>query len=583
MGSPADPPQGAGDETADLEELRRLLLRPERERIESLQEQVGRFEEPGPESVSRVLPEALLHGLKNDERLAGALAPTVEDALHDSVKRDPKPLADAIFPVIGPAIRKAIAEAIGGMLQAFQQTLEHSLSIQGIKWRIEALRTGRSYAEVVLLKTLVYQVEQVFLIHRETGLLLQHVAAQEVDEMEADMVSSMLTAIRDFVQDSFGGESDDSLHTMRVGDRTVWAEQGPDAILAGVVRGNAPTHLSVLFQETLERVHLTQKEALASFDGDVEAFAVSKPLLEKCLEAQYRDQERSQRALSMVARLLMGAIGLALCLWVGWRVWENWNFSDYAARLDAEPGIVVTESGRNGDGFYVAGLRDPLAVRPLDLLQGTMFDSSQVRATWEPYHSFQPGILLERARRLLAPPAEVELALREGVLQAEGVAPQAWIDEARLLARALHGVDSFVFEAVESLERRRLHQVQARLEGTVIYFELGTTDPREGEAEKLQDLAETFRRFAAAAAALGRGPAVEIAGHTDGSGTEETNLLLSQRRAEWVLERLVGMGVPAARLRIVGKGPSEPARPENSDEDRAYNRRITLAIIDEAP
>lgn len=580
MAKPTEPPQGAGDESVDLEKLRRLLLSPEQERIETLREQVSRFEDPGPESVSRVLPEALLYGLKNDERLAGALAPTVEGALHESVKRDPKPLADAIFPVIGPAIRKSITEAIGGMLEAFQQTLEHSLSIQGMKWRVEALRTGRSYAEVVLLNTLVYQVEQVFLIHRETGLLLQHVAAQEIDEMEADMVSGMLTAIRDFVQDSFGGESEDALHTMRVGDRTVWVEQGPHAILAGVVRGNAPTHLSLLFQETLERIHLTQKEALSTFDGEVEAFAVSKPLLEKCLEAQFRDEERSRRALSLVARLLMGAIGLALCLWIGSYLWENWKFSDYTARLDAEPGIVVTESGRREGGFYVAGLRDPLAASPVEMLQGTVFDSSQVRGEWEPYHSFQPALLLKRAHRLLLPPAEVELSLGAGVLQATGVAPQAWIDEARLLARALQGIDAFESDGLEALERRHLRQVRARLEGTVIYFKLGTTEPRQGEAEKLQDLAQTFRQFTAAAAALGRGPAVEIAGHTDGSGTEETNLLLSQRRAEWVRDRLVGMGVPAERLHIVGKGPSEPARPENSEEDRAYNRRITLEIIE---
>ena len=87
------------------------------------------------------------------------------------------------------------------------QTLGRSFSAQGLKWRLEAWRTGKALREVVLLRTLVYRVEQVFLIHRETGLLLQHVSAgPRRASQDADMVSGMLTAIRDFVQDSFGGK-----------------------------------------------------------------------------------------------------------------------------------------------------------------------------------------------------------------------------------------------------------------------------------------------------------------------------------------------------------------------------------------
>ena len=86
---------------------------------------------------------------------------------------------------MGPAIRKAIAEALRGLVQSLNQALEHSLSWRGIKWRIEALRTGRTFAEVVLSKTLVYRVEQVFLIHRESGLLLVQAVAPEVEAQDA--------------------------------------------------------------------------------------------------------------------------------------------------------------------------------------------------------------------------------------------------------------------------------------------------------------------------------------------------------------------------------------------------------------
>ena len=105
--------------------------------------------------VSEVLPEAVL--LRNhDPHLTRALAPTIEEAITTSVRRNPQPLADALFPVIGPAIRKAIAASLSGMLESLNRTLEHSLSWRAIQWRLTAFRTGKSFAEVVLLNTLVY-------------------------------------------------------------------------------------------------------------------------------------------------------------------------------------------------------------------------------------------------------------------------------------------------------------------------------------------------------------------------------------------------------------------------------------------
>src|SRR5438045_6625905 len=112
----------------------------------------------------------------DDTALVRALTPTVELAIRQSVRRDPQPLADAIFPVIGPAIRKAIATAIGGLIESMNQAAELAFSLQAVRWRIEAWRTGRSFGEVVISHRLRYSVEQIFLIQRDSGLLLAHVA-----------------------------------------------------------------------------------------------------------------------------------------------------------------------------------------------------------------------------------------------------------------------------------------------------------------------------------------------------------------------------------------------------------------------
>ncbi len=286
-----DPPPGPSDTpAAKFTELRTLLVGPEQRQLHALQ---TRLEDPAAQArdVSRVLATAV-ELRTNDPHLQRALAPTIEDAISASVRRNPRPLADALFPIIGPAIRKAIAATLSGMLESLNTTLEHSLSWRSLRWRLDARRTGRSFAEIVLLNTLVYRVEQVFLIHRPSGLLLQHLTASGTTAQDADMVSGMLTAIRDFVQDSFKVADDEGLQTLKVGDLSVWIEQGPHALLAVVVRGTAPPSLRTTLQQALEAVHAQYSDFLESFDGDAARFEGARPLLEDCLQQQFRGRER---------------------------------------------------------------------------------------------------------------------------------------------------------------------------------------------------------------------------------------------------------------------------------------------------
>ena len=157
---------------------------------------------------------------------------------------------------MGPAIRKAIAHTLASMMETLNRTVEHSVSWRAVQWRWTALRTGRPFAEVVLLNTLQYRVDQVFLIHRETGLLLQHVSSDIRAGQDADQISAMLTAITDFVRDSFATEAGDTLDALRVGDLAVSVEEGPHAILACVVRGSVPYSVRSVFQNALESVHM---------------------------------------------------------------------------------------------------------------------------------------------------------------------------------------------------------------------------------------------------------------------------------------------------------------------------------------
>jgi OOP family OmpA-OmpF porin len=233
------PANGGGSAGQELAELRGLLVGPEQAQIEALRE---RLENPAllAEAVSRVLSEAIRLRAGRDASLRSSLSPIIEEAISRSVRRNPAILSDALFPVIGSAVRKAVAAALQGMMESLNRVLEQSLSIRGLRWRIEALRTGKSFGEILVLRSLLYRVEQVFLIHRKTGLLLNHRAAEARVIQDTDLISGMLTGIQDFVSDSFGAQAGQELETMQVGDFNIWVQYSPQALLAGVVRGIAP-------------------------------------------------------------------------------------------------------------------------------------------------------------------------------------------------------------------------------------------------------------------------------------------------------------------------------------------------------
>ncbi len=74
---------------------------------------------------------------------------------------------------------------------------------------------------------------------------------------------------------------------------------------------------------------------------------------------------------------------------------------------------------------------------------------------------------------------------------------------------------------------------------------------------------------------------VEIGGHTDSIGSAESNLKLSQERAESVMNYFISKGIDSKRLRAVGYGESMPVADNGTEEGRALNRRIEFYVIGE--
>ncbi|MGD8769689.1 MAG: OmpA family protein [Desulfobacterales bacterium] len=563
------------EKKTELDEIRRLLFDREQTQIVQLKE---RLDNPKllVKDVERVLPEAIKLRSSRDKEIAKALEPNIEEGLRVSIKKNPQAIADTLYPVMGPSIRKAIYSIILNMIQSFNKILEHTFSIQGLKWRMESLITKKPFAEIVLLNTLIYQVEQVFLIHSKTGLVLQHVVAKEVVTQDPDLVAGMLTAIQDFVQDSFNIEKDESLDTLRIGgDRSVWVEQSPHATLAAVIRGTPPLDVRSAFREALNDLHLLHSEALESFDGNTAPFEAIKSQLESCLQFQAKEKERK---ISPLLWLILGGIVFFAAIWSFYSLREHQLRAQFLERLRGEPGIVVTTVEKRSGKYHITGLRDPLASDPMKILKETKLKPEKTIMHWESYHSFYPEFTLKRIKNILSPPETINLEFKNGTLKVKGLASYQWFVETRRIVKAIPGIVNYQEDNVVEADLKNIEIISEKIKKQTLLFHIGETEIEPDHMDILNNLATDISKLYDLAQNFDKQIYIEIVGHADSTGTEKTNMEISLKRANNVMSILSSKGIHAESIKAIGVGSSEPIREEITDKDRKFNRSVTFRV-----
>jgi len=576
LGQPQETPK---DDSQQLEELRHLIVAPEQEGIAEISSRLDNLERRA-EDVSSVVVEAIQmrRDHDGDGALAAALGPTIEDTLRDSVRKHPHVLADALFPVMGPAIRKSITETLRSMLESFNEALEHSLSWRGIKWRLEAVRTGKSFAEIVVMHSLLYQVEEVFLIHRETGLVLNHLTAPSLPEKDADMLAGMLSAIQQLSHDRFNTAEGDAIQKWEMPELDGWLEVGPRAVIGVVIRGHAPVDYRLRMKKALEEIHERFGAALESFEGDARPFRGAESVLAPLLEKQMMDEQVRVKK-KPYALMTAAAVGLAaLIVWIAYISFRVHQWSQFEDALRQQSGIVVTSVTKEGGRYHVRGFRDPLAPDPRILLTKLGLTADNTEFELAPFYSMDDDIVLRRIKVLLKPPPGVTLSMKDGVLSAAGAASPRWIAILRDRAQWIAGVRELDDTKLQDANAIALKDAKSSVESIALLFPVGSSTLVPGQDQKFAQAVKSIQEIVAQAVALNENVQIEVVGHTDNTGVETTNLPLSKQRADQVTLALIRGGVKPSSFRPRGVGTLQPVRKDDSDEGRQLNRSVTFQV-----
>jgi OOP family OmpA-OmpF porin len=113
-----------------------------------------------------------------------------------------------------------------------------------------------------------YAISQVFVAHKK-GTLMAHALTREAKKcVDADVMVGMLTAIQDFVKESFEGEKHHKLDELKYGDVRLIFRRGNDFMLVAVLSGQLTNVIQAALDDTIKKVEENYGTVMKDWDGN---------------------------------------------------------------------------------------------------------------------------------------------------------------------------------------------------------------------------------------------------------------------------------------------------------------------------
>jgi hypothetical protein len=314
-GNPVAAPLPAGDDPS-LSSIRRILFAAETERIAQLEDEKARLEaeivalqahlaalqtellagetrlrqetealaaqiddviarraQAAPEEMAEALGPVLAGAIRVQERrdhaeLVEAVSPVLSEAIEIQIRDSRQTFVEALFPIIGEMAQRYIGEFFRELQRNIDARLKATTSPGKIARRAGAQLRGVPISDLEMRDALPFSVREIFLIQSGSGLLLARAGSDAA--VDSDLISGMLTAVRDFMHDSFArAEAHGPLDEVQYGEQRIIVQDGRLCYLAVVIQGIEPPGFRAELRRYLTRLHSDEHRTLQAFDGDM--------------------------------------------------------------------------------------------------------------------------------------------------------------------------------------------------------------------------------------------------------------------------------------------------------------------------
>ena len=345
-----------------LDKLKAILLTAEKERLAHLEGEVSDLhaqladKERLLETLDPIIADLLYKKIMESKNtMAEALAPVMGSALRAQIAEAKDDIADALHPVIGSAVRKSVAEAMKNLMKAINERIDKIVN--------RGFRASNKLDRLTLLReALPFHLEQIFYIHRESGILISHASFNPQQSGNEDIISGMLTAIRAFSKSAFSAK-EESLYEIQYENLNIFIEDGKYAYLACVVSGTPSTRFKEMMTELEHKLHLRFYKELRGFNGHTDELegiqpvisnfitSVNEPMLQNAASLQKTSVRKP--ALLMAGLILILAI-TAFIFWGRGASGKEQQLSAVIQQYQAQPGSFFT-SRKEGDTIVLKG------------------------------------------------------------------------------------------------------------------------------------------------------------------------------------------------------------------------------------
>ncbi|MEH1784020.1 OmpA family protein [Nostoc sp.] len=249
------------------------------------------------------------------EEVSDAIAPAMGRAIKKQIEIEQNIVVDALYPIIGSTIAKYMAETI----RAINRQVEETLSVEGIKRKIRAKLQGVSEAELILKEALPFKIQAIFLIHKASGLIISDIQHSDVEQLEAEMVAGMLTAIRSFANDCINQSgSITELDAIEYGTSKIILEVAGYCYLAIVVQGEPSKKFIEKMRQLFSTIVRKDGNLIENFDGDPDLIPIEvHTLLEELKNTGIQDKKKTK--ISPLQILVLTVISSIL---IPWGIWQ---------------------------------------------------------------------------------------------------------------------------------------------------------------------------------------------------------------------------------------------------------------------
>ncbi|MEN9870173.1 MAG: hypothetical protein RLZZ171_1161, partial [Cyanobacteriota bacterium] len=467
------------------------------------------------------------------------LGPEMGKAIKAQIESEKDAMVDALYPVIGTTIAKYMVEVV----QDINSKIEKTLTPEGIKRKFRAKVQRVSEAELIFQESVGYRVRAIFLIAKDSGLIIQEIQIPGEKQLDAEMLAGMLTAIRSFANDCITSGSE--LDLIDYGDWQILIEVAGYCYLAVIVAGEPPREFITKTRRILGEIIIEHDRAIQHFNGNLADVPIAiKTKLEQLTETN-RDQPQTSSS-PILLWLLIFVLGLIFIPWgiVSYRARIAHRLEQFTAvQLDAAPELSVYRleptvkqgklivRGRVPDDY----LRDRAETILQEIAnQNKLEVDNQIVVVQVPVY---PSLIAGEIQRLTnlfnqQPKVSIKALYQPKTLTINGfVLDESTRQTIGQAFRQIPGVEQVVFNIDQQLPI-----VKQR-----IYFNSGSS--------KL-DLADNFAKINAVKELLQQYPQLhlQLIASNDAIGSSVINQKLRQKRCQSVKTALVVRGIQSSRL-----------------------------------